>query len=413
MKKVKIFVAILICVASLLQLTGCGSDEDNLQETKAPVTGATVFQALKTQVDFDSTLTEVPDAESLFENLPEGSDVTLHKGPEDDSDQLGMVQVPNSSDLEAAEDSVNNYLQDAYDSVYASDPEAAKKFENVAIWKYDVYIVFCITVNYTEATQIINNTVNSGNTTNQTPSQDNENPAVNNGGNSAQKPDGGATGSVAEGDFNGRWEISGHPVVYDYFENLRKDRNVYLDIAIADGCVTVSVNGEESNTYNTYEITQAHGYPCLLIDVGGEIVGFVMINSDMIGMINSYMDSGRVKELVIQGKKYNGAFQPFENIYMREGSGSTTMPQNLNMDTILSQADGSKNAEWKFFYYPVSNVLQIFGSSASQEFWLDGVFYVKGINSLEYIEEMTVPWAEDLPSRTIYTDHNFVITDNK
>jgi len=119
MKKI---ISILLCAVLLLQLCGCASKKDKTpteekadKETES-VTGATVFKALKNQVDFDSELTSVEDPETLFQDLPDGSEVTLLKGPDTYSDQLGLVEVEEEEDLPQANESVNAYLQGMYDS---------------------------------------------------------------------------------------------------------------------------------------------------------------------------------------------------------------------------------------------------------------------------------------------------------
>lgn len=377
MKIFKCIIAMLLCAMFLTQMAGCGSFNDAQYEPANPVEGATVFRALKNQIDFDSEISEVENAEDLFVNLPDDAEVTLLQGPNQYSDQLGMVEVKDKSDLDIADESVDGYLQDQYDSVYESNPQQAVKFENVAKWKNEVYIVFCITINYTAATEIINNTVNGGNhQSSNTPDE-----VIN----SADQ-------------FLGKWEICGY--------SAAKETDQFVGVEISSSSITLTMYGETIT--NTYEILEVNGYSCLLMNYEGESLAAILINPDM--LVFSFSEGVDDITLRIQGKEYAGEFFPISNVLMREGSWTTNIPNNINFAEWEREFD--KN-EMQLYYYPTSNILQVWGGNPAQEIYCEGVFYVYESGSLEYMEAISLPWAKGLPSKTIYTNHNFVITDNK
>lgn len=377
MKK-KSLIVFVLCVALLCQSCGCSADSDDDERRRdketTNVSGPTVFRALKNQVKFDSTLNEVINSEDLFEDLPAGSEVTLYTGPETYSDQLGMVEVESESDLDDAEESVNKYLQDMYNSAYAEDPNTAEKFENVAIWKHEVYIVFCITIHYELAMQVIENTVDGEeNTTPVVPDNDPPKPPIQN-----------------ETENRKKW---------DYYGPYG-----HRTIEIEGNHLTFSNADYEGDYYSAYcNIIKDGNYTYYYVD---EETALVVINEEILGMLNTHTweDEESLKTPI--DAEYD---QYIESWYFKEGS-EDSLPANLDMDSVDAlieeiYIDEVYNYSFVYRYYAESKLLNV-----SFEDHGGITFYVENDGSVTYVEGISLVHQTQYPG-AIWTGANYVIVD--
>jgi len=401
MKKI---ISILLCAVLLLQLCGCASKKDKTpteekadKETES-VTGATVFKALKNQVDFDSELTSVEDPETLFQDLPDGSEVTLLKGPDTYSDQLGLVEVEEEEDLPQANESVNAYLQGMYDSACKTNPDQAPKFENVAIWKYDVYVVFCITINYTEATQIIDDTV----------SGKQETPAPDNAGNDNQpveqeKPLPDNTQNNDAWIFLGgllRLEIQGN--------QLHITNSVYGE------SLTINCEKYDEGGY-TYYYREG--------DEDMDMVAFVVINDEMIGQLEPYrLDEDSYKVLGYDRydaplkTSFGAEFSSYIKLWAFRENSEGTLPSNVDKEELWDHIAGELNPEvlemgLNLYYYPQSRMAVL--GFTDNGVGVGGVgFYIYPDGTYTYVEGISLV-HQVFYKDAISTGANYVIVDTK
>ena len=192
--------------------------------------------------------------------------------------------------------------------------------------------------------------------------------------------------------FSGEWELSALSEVRQW------PANTAFSITFAGSSVTLSTNSNIS-IYDSYRVVTVQGYSCLLFPDG---YGLVQFNQDMIGLIYLDEDSGNDCTLRIGGKVYSGDFYPLSNIFMRKGSATTQLPNNLNID--WEELDATIH---EIIYYPGAGMLHIY---------LDDEFMALCVydnGNVEYIEELSMPWADNLPFDTIITGRGYVITDNK
>ena len=392
MKNGKRLLAAFLSIIMLFQLVGCKSEDDEKKDDKK-ISGATVFQALKNEVQFDSDLTEVEKPEDLFEDLPEGSDVTLMTGPGEFSDQLGMIQVEKEEDLDDAEQSVNNYLQDMYDSAYAEDPETAEKFENVAVWKYEVYIVFCITINYTQATQIIDDTVTGEKP--QPPVQ--PEPPENKPAEPEDTEPEPTVPEVIEPEETERWlagPTNGRVI-------LEREGNIIRAFAY---------DGEDKLAWEgAYECTVVtdNNYTYYCLDVSVAEVVLVVINDEIIAVVDMLWSEDEESLDVpfdFEWRQYIDAWA------FKEGSDDPT-PTNLNWAMYYEFAEEyfapvAAHSPFSHKYYAQSKLLYIYNEFGAV------TFYVEDDGSLTYVEGISLVQQTQYPD-AIQTGANYVIVDTK
>lgn len=158
---------------------------------------------------------------------------------------------------------------------------------------------------------------------------------------------------------------------------------------------------EEVIIFDSYEIITVNTTPCLLLSKERGLC-FISINSNMIGL--TYTDPEDDISLPIAGYEYDGNLDMFENVMMRKGSETRVLPQNINLQALLEQAEYSEEDMSGVVYYPKSNIVHI-------EFDEVAFFYVHKSGKSEYMETITLPWATKIPAGSIHTDHGFVITD--
>ena len=326
--------------------------------------GVRIFQAIRQQVDFDSELHEVEHAEQLFAGLPMGSEVTLMRGDGVSSDQLGMIEVPNSTDLPTAENSVNEYLQEVYDTVYDADPYAATKFENVVIWKNDVYVVFCITVNYEIVIQIINNT-DSGD----------------------EYVD--SDGILQQGREPSVWHVYDYMMGHTMIE-IRNDEIQY----------TYFYEGEIANiNVHDYDKTDDGRYTYYhLLGTEGNII-LVVINDEMIVEMNEPYDDDWIET----------PFGVFDWHIRRWGFAENSedrLPSSLNVmelaETVSGEFDFPNGYEYK--YYANAGLLLMYDGEYGV------TFYENEDGSFTYVEGISLIHAK-LPYDAIITNGNYAIVD--
>lgn len=203
--------------------------------------------------------------------------------------------------------------------------------------------------------------------------------------------------------FSGTWELSGLTSLKAQMEEY--DENAEITISFVDSQVHITVGGQVLR-YTDYELVNMHGYPCLVVQGVGCII---QINEDMIG-VASLADTMDSYTLLINGTEYSAEYWSFMNVFMRQGNETHTIPSWIRYEYGENSQSGTgwEVEPTEAIYYPNANVVHLWDENA-----LLGMFYVYESGNLEHIEILSVPWAQDLPGDTIYTDHGFVITDNR
>ena len=91
------------------------------------------------------------------------------------------------------------------------------------------------------------------------------------------------------------------------------------------------------------------------------------------------------------------------DVLYRQGAGKTDIDLPDSYYGMFATGDA-----YEYLYFPTARVLYVWNAGI-------GFFpmYVNYDGSLEYMEAISLLNAENLPTGSIYTESNFVITDNK
>ena len=156
----KRFVCLLLAVVMVLSMTACGKDKK--QETKE-YDGAALLQAMLEQVKFDDTMSGVGEFASLyFPDLPESAEIEMYTGSGYYADELVLISVSKTSDLEAVKASVEVHIQQLTAQFKNYIPEEVEKIEHAIIWQGGSHTIVCISNDYAAAQRILDNAENAG-----------------------------------------------------------------------------------------------------------------------------------------------------------------------------------------------------------------------------------------------------------
>ena len=152
MKHIQRTVALLLVLASVLGLTACGNQND-AQKTTDP---QAAFQALLTQLEYDTELKDVGDSGAMyFPDLPEGATVKMYAGSGYYADKVALITVSQESEVEAAMNSVKTHVQQLRSQFQSYIPEEVPKIDNAVIWQQGTAIILCISPDYQKAQSVI------------------------------------------------------------------------------------------------------------------------------------------------------------------------------------------------------------------------------------------------------------------
>lgn len=146
--------AMLLVLVCLFTMSACQGQE------KAEVNGEALFQVLLEKVSFASPLTNVgEDAPLYFPQLPTGAEAILYTGSGYYADRLALLTLSNAQDIKLAEASVQEHLQQLRSQFQNYIPEEVFKVDEAVIWSQGCYMILCVTGDYENAQQIVDNAV--------------------------------------------------------------------------------------------------------------------------------------------------------------------------------------------------------------------------------------------------------------
>lgn len=152
MKHIQRTVALLLVLVSVFGLAACGKKE----EEKKTLDPQAAFQALLTQLEYDTELKDVGDSGAMyFPDLPEGATVKMYAGSGYYADKVALITVAQESDVDAAMNSVKTHVQQLRSQFQSYIPEEVPKIDNAVIWQQGTSIILCISPDYQKAQSVI------------------------------------------------------------------------------------------------------------------------------------------------------------------------------------------------------------------------------------------------------------------
>ena len=196
------------------------------------------------------------------------------------------------------------------------------------------------------------------------------------------------TGASGAGRFAGTWELGG-------MSWLSQGR---MTISVSGNTATVTLgNGQSVSVPFTLGSTQ--GYEYMTLSAQGQHLLFVLVSENMLAVANESYDKDQRCALTIDGVTYQGEFATVNNMFMRSGSSTKTLPYS----GMLASFDGVR----EYCYYPNERIVCI------QTDYEAGIFYVESAQKQHYMERISLPIASNLPYDVICTQSGFIITDDK
>lgn len=181
--------------------------------------------------------------------------------------------------------------------------------------------------------------------------------------------------------------------LFDYWLPVGEGR-----IVITNDSISIYTPEGESGGPYSYNVSHDGTYTNLSFITESEEHGVIVyINHDMIGLyIEEYIDDD-------SGTKPSFGMTGDGDVLYRQGAGKTNVDLPDSYYAMFATGDA-----YEYLYFPTARVLYVWNAGI-------GFFpmYVNYDGSLEYMEAISLLNAENLPAGAIYTESNFVITDNK
>ncbi len=144
---------LILVLASLFSLAGCGAGQQ--QPVGDP---RAVFQALVTQIQFDTEIADVGDSGTIyFPELPEGATVQMYTGSGYYSDKVALITLAKESDQDAALKAVKSHLSQLRTQFQSYIPEEVPKIDDAVIWQQGNALILCISPDEAAVQNILNN----------------------------------------------------------------------------------------------------------------------------------------------------------------------------------------------------------------------------------------------------------------
>lgn len=142
-------IPIIWVAAVLLTAAGCSRKTEDIDVSA-------VLDALLTQVQYDTALTDVgDDTRYYFPNLPENSEIQYYLGNGYYADEVLVLTLARESDGEAAMEIVDNHIQELRKQYENYIPEEAEKIDQAVLCSTDRCIFLCITADYKTANHVL------------------------------------------------------------------------------------------------------------------------------------------------------------------------------------------------------------------------------------------------------------------
>ena len=164
----------LLCLAlafvMVFSITACGKEK---KQTAKEYDGAAILQAMLEQVQFKDTMTSVGDFASLyFPDLPESAKIEMYTGSGYYADELVLISVSGTSDMEAVKASVDVHIEQLTAQFKNYIPEEVDKIEHGIIWQGGSHTIVCISDDYATAQKILDKAENTGTVVEDEPAED-------------------------------------------------------------------------------------------------------------------------------------------------------------------------------------------------------------------------------------------------
>ena len=148
----KRILAFLLCLVCVMSMTACGGGK------QAPVDGNVLLQVIRQEVIFDTPISDVgADAPMFFSGLPAGATVKMYTGSGYYADRVALITLTNEADAAAAKDSVQEHIDQLRNQFANYIPEEVGKIDNAVVWQQGVYVLLCVTGDYHNAKNIVDN----------------------------------------------------------------------------------------------------------------------------------------------------------------------------------------------------------------------------------------------------------------
>ena len=150
--KMRKLMALLLVLATVFAMSACGG------ETKTTVNGNALLQVVLQEVVFDTPIADVgEDAALYFSGMPAGAAVKMYTGSGYYADRVALITLAGESDAQAAKDSVQEHVEQLRNQFANYIPEEVPKVENAVIWSQGNYVLLCVTADYQNAQDIVDN----------------------------------------------------------------------------------------------------------------------------------------------------------------------------------------------------------------------------------------------------------------
>ncbi len=149
--KMRNILTLLLAMALLLGMTACG-------EKESAVDGNALLQVILDEVAFDTPISDVgEDAAMYFSGLPEGATVKMYTGSGYFADRVALITVADKSDADAAKACVQEHVEQLRHQFINYIPEEVDKIDHAVIWQQGTYVLLCVTNDYKNAEDIVDN----------------------------------------------------------------------------------------------------------------------------------------------------------------------------------------------------------------------------------------------------------------
>ena len=155
-------IAVLLVLVSLLSLSACGGSAPAAEPEKN-IDAVYLMSSLLGGVVYASELEDIGEgAEVFFPGLPEGATAVMYMGNAKYADELSMVTVADAAQVDAAVESVREYIKQKRDQFLHYIPEEVAKIDKAIVWTNGVHIILCITDDVTNAQLLMDNAYEVG-----------------------------------------------------------------------------------------------------------------------------------------------------------------------------------------------------------------------------------------------------------
>lgn len=149
--KIRKIMSLLLAMALLLGMSACG-------EKESAVDGNALLQVILDEVAFDTPISDVgADAAMYFSGLPEGAQVKMYTGSGYYADRVALITVPDKSHADTAKACVQEHVDQLRHQFANYIPEEVDKIDHAVIWQQGIYVLLCVTNDYKNAEDIVEN----------------------------------------------------------------------------------------------------------------------------------------------------------------------------------------------------------------------------------------------------------------